>query len=130
MEFDFSNESEGTAILNTDFVFDMASLFFDFGSTGNQNIVYYFDNLSFGSPLNTNDHFLSYYRVFPNPFVDKINIIGIEGDEIIVVNDILGKEVFRGVGVEKINLSNYQKGTYFLTVTKNALSSTFKILKK
>jgi len=130
MEFDFSNESEGTAILNTDFVFDMASLFFDFGSTGNQNIVYYFDNLSFGSPLNTNDHFLSYYRVFPNPFVDKINIIGIEGDEIIVVNDILGKDVFRGVGVEKINLSNYQKGTYFLTVTKNALSSTFKILKK
>jgi len=29
-----------------------------------------------------------------------------------------------------IDLSNYQKGTYFLTVTKNALSSTFKILKK
>ena len=37
--------------------------------------------------------------------------------------------MFRGVGVRKINLSNYQKGTYFLTVTKNALSSTFKILK-
>ena len=130
MEFDFSNESEGTAILNTDFVFDMASLFFDFGSTGNQNIVYYFDNLSFGSPLNINDHFLTYYRVFPNPFVDKINIIGIEGDEIIILNDILGKEVFKGIGVEKINLSNYQKGTYLLTVTKNTLSRSFKILKK
>ena len=60
----------------------------------------------------------------------KINIIGIEGVEIIVINDILGKEVFRGVGVEKINLSNYQKGTYFLTVTKKAISSRFKILKK
>ena len=48
MEFDFLNESEGTAALNTDFVFDMASIFFDFGSSGNQNMVYYFDNVSFG----------------------------------------------------------------------------------
>ena len=130
MEFDFSNESEGTAALNTDYIFDMASIFFDFGSTGNQNIVYYFDNVSFGSPLNVDDNLFLSYRVYPNPFTETINIFGIEGTEIIVVNDLLGKEVFRGVGVEKINLSNYQKGTYFLSVTKNALSSTFKILKK
>ena len=130
MEFDFSNESEGTAALNTNYVFDMASIFFDFGSTGNQNIVYYFDNVSFGSPLNVDDNLFLSYRVYPNPFTETINIFGIEGTEIIVVNDLLGKEVFRGVGVEKINLSNYQKGTYFMTVVKNALSSTFKIVKK
>ena len=130
MEFDFSNESEGTAALNTDYIFDMASIFFDFGSSGGQNIVYYFDNVSFGSPLNVDDNIFSSYSIYPNPFVEIINIIGIEGSEIIVVNDLLGKELFRGIGVEKINLSNYQKGTYFLTVTKNALSSTFKILKK
>ena len=130
IEFDFSNESEGTAALNTNYVFDMASIFFDFGSTGNQNTVYYFDNVSFGSPLNFDENLFLSYRVYPNPFTEKINIFGIEGAEIIVVNDILGQEMFRGVGVKKINLSNYQKGTYFLTVTKNALSSTFKILKK
>tara|TARA_Y100000766_G_scaffold157358_1_gene135137 strand:- start:27 stop:1331 length:1305 start_codon:yes stop_codon:yes gene_type:complete len=130
MEFDFSNESEGTAALNTNYIFDMASIFFDFGSTGNQNTVYYFDNVSFGSPLNVDDNLFLSYRVYPNPFTEKINISGIKGTEIIVVNDILGKEMFRGVGVEKINLSNYQKGTYFLTVTKKAISSRFKILKK
>ena len=130
MEFDFSNESEGTAALNTNYVFDMASIFFDFGSTGNQNTVYYFDNVSFGSPLNVDENLFLSYRVYPNPFTETINIYGIEGAEIIVVNDILGKEMFRGIGVEKINLSNYRKGTYFLTVTKNALSSSFKILKK
>ena len=130
MEFDFSNESEGTAALNTNYIFDMTSIFFDFGSTGNQNTVYYFDNVSFGSPLNVDDNLFLSYRVYPNPFTETINISGIEGAEIIVVNDILGKEMFRGVGVEKINLSNYRKGTYFLTVTKNALSSSFKILKK
>ena len=130
MEFDFSNESEGTAALNTDYIFDMASIFFDFGSSGGQNIVYYFDNVSFDSPLNVDDNLFLSYRVYPNPFTETINIFGIEGTEIIVVNDLLGKEVFRGVGVEKINLSNYQKGTYFMTIAKNALSSTFKILKK
>ena len=130
MEFDFSNESEGTAALNTNYIFDMTSIFFDFGSTGNQNTVYYFDNVSFGSPLNINDNLLLSYRIYPNPSTETINIFGIEGPEIIVVYDILGKEMFRGVGVRKINLSNYQKGTYLLTVTKNALSSSFKILKK
>ena len=100
------------------------------GSTGNQNTVYYFDNVAFGAPLNVDANLLLSYTIYPNPFTETINIFGIEGTESIVVNDILGKEVFRGVGVEKINLSNYQKGTYFMTVAKNALSSTFKIVKK
>ena len=132
LEFDFSNEATGTAALNTNYPFNMASIFFNFGSAGDNETIYRFDNISFGSPisLSVNDNIYVSYRVYPNPFFDKINIIGIEGVEIIVINDILGKEVFRGVGIEKINLSNYQKGTYFLTVTKNALSNTFKILKK
>ena len=129
MEFDFSNESEGTAALNTDFIFDIGFPVFQFGSTGNQNIVYYFDNVSFGSPLNVDDNLLRSYKIYPNPFVDVINVFGIEGDRIIIINDILGKEIFKEL-VRKINLSNYQKGTYFLSVTKNGQSSTFKIIKK
>ena len=130
MEFDFLNESEGTAALNTDFVFDMASIFFNFGSSGNQDIVYYFDNVSFGSQLSTNDNILGAYRIYPNPFIDVINVFGIEGDEIIFINDILGKEIFRGVGLEEINLSSFEKGTYFLTLSKGSQSSTFKVIKK
>ena len=132
LEFDFSNEATGTAALNTSYPFNMASIFFNFGSTGDNETIYRFDNISFGSPisLSVNDNISASYRVYPNPFIDKINIIGIEGPEIIVIHDILGKELFRGIGVEEISLSNYQKGTYFLTVTKNALSNTFQILKK
>ena len=130
MEFDFSNEAEGTAELNANYTFDMASIFFNFGSTGNQNIVYYFDNVSFGSALSTNENILSEYKLHPNPFIDKINIFGIAGNELVVINDILGKEVYRGVGVEKINLSNYVKGTYFLTISKGSRNNTFKIIKK
>jgi len=130
MEFDFSNESEGTAALNTDFVFDMASIFFNFGSSGNENIVYYFDNVSFGSPLSVDDNFFTSYKIYPNPFVDTLNIYGIEGDETVIINDILGKEIYKGIGVEKINLSGFKKGTYFLSLSKDEQNNTFKIIKK
>ena len=108
----------------------MASIFFNFGSSGNQNIIYYFDNVSFGSPLSVDDNLFTSYRVYPNPFIDVINLLGIEGDEVIIINDILGKEIFRGVGVEEINLSSFEKGTYFLTLSKASQSSTFKVIKK
>ena len=130
MEFDFSNESVGTAELNTNYIFDMASIFFDFGSTGNQNTVYYFDNVSFGSPLNINDNLLLSYRIYPNPSTETINIFGIEGAETIIINDVLGKEIFRGVGAEEINLSSFEKGTYFLTLSNGSQSSTFRVIKK
>ena len=130
MEFDFSNESQGTAALNTDFVFDMASIFFNFGSTGNQNIVYYFDNVSFGYPLNINNNLLVSYKIYPNPFLESINIIGIESNEIIIINDILGKEIFKAIGVEEINLAGFEKGTYFLTISKGKQNTIFKLIKK
>ena len=130
MEFDFSNEAEGTAELNTSYVFNMASIFFNFGSTGSQNVVYYFDNVSFGAPLSVEENLLLSYRIYPNPFVERINIYGIEGGEKIIINDILGKAVFKGVGMEEINLSSFEKGTYFLTISKDNLTKTFKILKK
>ena len=108
----------------------MASIFFNFGSTGNQNVVYYFDNVSFGSPLSVDDNLLTSYKIYPNPFIDVINVFGIEGDETVIINDILGKEIFRGVGIEEINLSSFEKGTYFLSLSKGSKSSTFKVIKK
>lgn len=130
MEFDFSNEAEGTAELNTSYVFNMASIFFNFGSTGSQNVVYYFDNVSFGAPLSVEENLLLSYRIYPNPFVERINIFGIEGGEKIIINDILGEEIFKGIGVEEINLSTFEKGVYFLTLSKDNQTKTFKILKK
>ena len=89
-------------------------------------------NISFGSPisLGINDNISASYRVYPNPFVNTINIFGIDGSETVVINDILGKEIFKGVGVEEINLSSFEKGTYFLTLSKGSQSSTFKVIKK
>ena len=132
LEFNFNNEATGTAALNENYPFDMVSIFFNFGSSGDNQTVYNFDNISFGSPisLSTNSSILSSYKVYPNPFVDTINIFGIDGGETVVINDILGKEIFKGIGVEEINLSSFEKGTYFLTLSKGNQSSTFKVIKK
>ena len=132
LEFNFNNEATGTAALNENYPFDMVSIFFNFGLSGDNQTVYNFDNISFGSPisLSTNSSILSSYKVYPNPFIDTINIFGIDGGETIVINDILGKEIFKGVGVEEINLSSFEKGTYFLTLSKGNQSSTFKVIKK
>ena len=120
LEFNFNNEATGTAALNENYPFDMVSIFFNFGSSGDNQTVYNFDNISFGSPisLSTNSSILSSYKVYPNPFVNTINIFGIDGVETVVINDVLGKEIFKGVGVEEINLSSFEKGTYFLTLSK------------
>ena len=132
LEFNFNNEATGTAALNENYPFDMVSIFFNFGLSGDNQTVYNFDNISFGSPisLSTNSSILSSYKVYPNPFVNTINIFGIDGVETVVINDILGKEIFKGVGVEEINLSSFEKGTYFLTLSKGNQSSTFKVIKK
>ena len=110
----------------------MVSIFFNFGSSGDNQTVYNFDNISFGSPisLSTNSSILSSYKVYPNPFIDTINIFGTDGGETVIINDILGKEIFKGIGVEEINLSSFEKGTYFLTLSKGSQSSTFKVIKK
>ena len=39
----------------------------------------------------------SILKIYPNPFIDVINLFGIEGGETIIINDILGKEVFKGL---------------------------------
>ena len=43
LEFDFNNEATGTAALNTSYPFNMASIFFNFGSVGDDQTVYYFE---------------------------------------------------------------------------------------
>jgi hypothetical protein len=44
--FDFSNHVPGTPALNTSYIFDTLSVFFDFGSSGNGEI-YYWDDVTF-----------------------------------------------------------------------------------
>ena len=49
LTFDFNNPAEGTAAFNPDYTFDKASIFFNFGTTGNDagEKLYYWDDVLF-----------------------------------------------------------------------------------
>ena len=131
LEFDFNNEASGTAALNTSFPFNMASIFFNFGSPGNNDIVYFFDNISFSSPisLGLEDQVIFDYKIYPNPTSNVINIQGDISDLKVIIYDILGKVLMQGEAQERIDISFLKKGTYFISLTNNSINSTHKIIK-
>ncbi len=53
LTFDFTNQAPGTAALNLAYTFNMASIFFNFGTDGATagSQTYYFDDVYFGSPV-------------------------------------------------------------------------------
>ena len=132
LEFDFDNEASGTAALNTNYPFNMASIFFNFGSVGNNDIVYFFDNISFSSPisLGLEDQVIFDYKIYPNPTSNVINIQGDISDLKVIIYDILGKVLMQAEAQERIDISFLKKGTYFLSLTNNLTNSTYKIIKK
>jgi len=46
--FDFSREATGTAALNFESTYTMASIFFNFGAEGTEDTTYYWDDMDFG----------------------------------------------------------------------------------
>jgi len=132
LEFDFNNEAPGTAALNTSYPFNMASIFFNFGSVGNNDIVYFFDNISFSSPISLGlvDEVVFDYKIYPNPTSNIINIQGDISDLKVIIYDLLGKVLMQTKAQERIDISFLKKGTYFLSLTNNLTNSTYKVIKK
>lgn len=131
LEFDFSNEATGTAALNTSYPFNMASIFFNFGSVGNNNIVYFFDNISFSSPisLSLENQEIYNYKIYPNPTSDIIKILGNTSVLNVIIYDVLGKELLRKSVIDKIDISSFEKGTYFISLSDGIINSSYKIIK-
>ncbi|MCO6500355.1 MAG: T9SS type A sorting domain-containing protein [Vicingus serpentipes] len=77
-------------------------------------------------------------NVYPNPATDNINITfaGTTDNTQISIYDISGKEMFtrqvqnKGLNKEKIDVSNFKQGIYFITLTTANSKSTQKIIIK
>ena len=129
LEFDFNNEAAGTAALNTTYQFNMASMFFNFGNTGNNEITYRFDNISFGSPLTIQENLLSSNFVYPIPAFENVFVdIDIEFDA--VIYNLLGEQVFKKKIRKEIDISKLKKGIYFLYLSDGNNNYINKIVKK
>ena len=129
LEFDFNNEATGTAALNESYPFNMASLFFNFGSAGDDQTVYYFDNISFGSPISLGFDSVSNesFKLYPNPVEDYLYIQSSDTTiKNIDIYNILGKKIYSISSENSLDMSSYSAGIYFIKVN----NSTFKIFKK
>jgi hypothetical protein len=130
LEFDFNNEATGTAALNESYPFNKASLFFNFGSVGDDQTVYYFDNISFGSPISLGIDSVSKdsFKLYPNPVEDYLNI---DSSNTVIKNievfNILGKKIYSTNSSDSLDMSTYSAGIYFVKINNTI---TFKILKK
>ena len=128
LEFDFNNEAAGTAALNTSYPFNMASIFFNFGTTGNNETIYRFDNISFGSPLSIEENVLLSNLIYPIPASENIFLNSdIEFDAVIF--NSLGEQVFKKKVRNDMDISNLKKGIYFLYLSDGAKNSIHKIVK-
>ncbi len=72
------------------------------------------------------------FQVSPNPAGEKFHLSGLVGDARVVIYDMQGKIMFdRHInGNEKIYLSNFKEGLYFLEVSTNDGRMATKLLKK
>ena len=77
------------------------------------------------------DEILRTIVVYPNPVVDELQIRGINTNTELTLLDIMGKVVLRQTTSkdnEKISVSDFPEGIYFLRVSTNDASKTMKIM--
>ena len=68
-------------------------------------------------------------KVYPNPFLSKINIENAIGNETFGLYNELGKQIFSGKNIEKQDFSGLQKGIYFLEINGETYSK-IKLIKQ
>jgi hypothetical protein len=72
------------------------------------------------------------FSIYPNPFSDVVNIIGINGNASFNLFTIDGKLIKKGKLEEnnQINLNDLSKGLYLLQLNSDGKTETKKIIKK
>jgi hypothetical protein len=135
LEFDFSNEATGTAVINFTYTYDLVSIFFNFGTDGATagTKVYYFDDVMFGTLISVDQAAIEGLRYFPNPVTDRVNIEADTELGSILVHDIMGRQVLRTSSDQNhtvLDLSGLDHGVYVVTLTSGNASSHFRLIKE
>ncbi|MFN0200100.1 MAG: hypothetical protein ACKVTZ_01185, partial [Bacteroidia bacterium] len=118
LTFNFNNQAPGTAAFNPNFPFDMASIFFNFGTTGAAagSKTYYWDDVMYSNTILALEHqWASEVHIFPNPTQNSLSVnLGqnIQNRDITyVVLDMTGRIVLGGELVQnKVQVNTLTKG--------------------
>ncbi|MDB4088759.1 T9SS type A sorting domain-containing protein, partial [Flavobacteriales bacterium] len=137
LNFDFSNEATGTATLSSGltagWVYNKASIFFDFGNTGSGKI-YRFDDVKWGGVYaGTKELRLEKLSVYPNPtnnnwniktdgnVINQIDIYDLKGNLIETSNPNSNKI--------RIDATNYPSGMYIIKATTDTGVANKRVVK-
>jgi len=80
--------------------------------------------------LGVGENSISSFNIYPNPANGMVNIeTAVQGEKLVVVYDILGKQVINTVISEKeLNISALKTGVYTVSVTQNNATVTKKLI--
>ncbi|MEI6852029.1 MAG: DUF1566 domain-containing protein [Bacteroidota bacterium] len=78
--------------------------------------------------INENNNNL--WKVYPNPFTDKIHVENTNDKELYELRNLMGQIIWKGMQIEKHNFSSLPSGVYFLKVDNIATSQVIKLIKK
>jgi hypothetical protein len=132
LEFNFANQSAGTAALNVANTYKKVSIFFNFGTTGAAagEKTYYWDDVKFGGAVGVQnvDAAAAGIKIYPNPASDFCNIEfaqELKGTIILSVLDANGqlvKTVNLAQQKSTLDLQEFNSGMYFINIKKDAVN--------
>lgn len=132
LEFDFSEEAEGTAEINFDNTYNKASIFFNFGTDGATagEQTYYWDDMIFvGETTSIGELERSEVNVYPNPAKEYIKVSSKISFDKVIMQDIQGRIVNQKItqGKQtKLNVRELPEGVYIVNLFSNNQSVGFK----
>lgn len=115
---DLSAAVEGVSISSCDWEDfdndgDQDLLLIGFGNDGSEKSFVYTNEITLGTTSFT----MNTFRLYPNPSSDYINIIGgTTPIKKIMIKNNLGQTILKTQGEEKINVSAFTKGVYFICI--------------
>jgi len=87
------------------------------------------DNVETSQIVNAKEYSPIKIEIYPNPFVDEINIKSIENIEHWKIHDMNGKKILEGRSTKIENLNWLKSGIYLLTIVNCRQAITWKIMK-
>lgn len=121
--FNFNNNAAGTAAFDPTYPYDMASIFFNFGTDGNTagDKTYYWDDVMFGVNVAVENPFAAQVNLFPNPVANVLNIKLTDNISVnnvsYIITDMTGKKVLAGkMSQPQIEVSSLVNGLYLLQI--------------
>ena len=83
-----------------------------------------------GDILNVNNPALENFKIAPNPFKDKINVIGLNATSDFELYNFEGKLIYSGNAIQNQDFSGLQKGVYVLKVKNADFMKVLKLIKE